>query len=226
MIHRMGIQPDDSIMVHASMKSIGNVEGGADTVLDAWMEYLSDGLFMMPTHTWAQMGPDCRIFDPQNMSSCVGLLTNLFRIRPGVVRSLHPTHSIAAYGKKAKEYIAGEETVDTPCSPEGCWGRLENIGAKILLIGVGHERNTFIHAVEESMNVPERLTDEPSEFLSVRLTMLFFAARFTATTTKMSRIFPNIIPSWLLPLRPVAPPAMFPLEMQTAFSVMPVRQPL
>ena len=113
MIHRMGIQPDDSIMVHASMKSIGNVEGGADTVLDAWMEYLSDGLFMMPTQTWAQMGPDCRIFDPQNMSSCVGLLTNLFRIRPGVVRSLHPTHSIAAYGKKAKEYIAGEETVDT-----------------------------------------------------------------------------------------------------------------
>lgn len=164
MIRRMGIQPDDSIMVHASMKSIGNVDGGADTVLDAWMEYLSDGLFMMPTHTWAQMGPDCRIFDPQNMSSCVGLLTNLFRIRPGVVRSLHPTHSIAAYGKKAKEYIAGEETVDTPCSPEGCWGRLENIGAKILLIGVGHERNTFIHAVEESMNVPERLTDEPSEF--------------------------------------------------------------
>lgn len=105
MIHRMGIQPDDSIMVHASMKSIGNVEGGADTVLDAWMEYLSDGLFMMPTHTWAQMGPDCRIFDPQNMSSCVGLLTNLFRIRPGVVRSLHPTHSIAAYGKKQKSTL-------------------------------------------------------------------------------------------------------------------------
>ena len=29
---------------------------------------------------------------------------------------------------------------------------------------MGHERNTFIHAVEESMNVPERLTDEPNEF--------------------------------------------------------------
>ena len=48
MIRRMGIQPDDSVMIHASMKSIGNVEGGADTVLDAWMEYLSEGLFMMP----------------------------------------------------------------------------------------------------------------------------------------------------------------------------------
>ena len=56
MIRRMGIQPDDSeIMIHASMKSIGNVEGGADTVLDAWMEYLSEGLFMMPAHT---LGPD------------------------------------------------------------------------------------------------------------------------------------------------------------------------
>ena len=91
MIRRMGIQPDDSVMIHASMKSIGNVEGGADTVLDAWMEYLSEGLFMMPAHTWAQMGPDCRVFDPQSMPSCVGLLTNLFRMRPGVVTDLHIT---------------------------------------------------------------------------------------------------------------------------------------
>ena len=215
MIRRMGIQPDDSVMIHASMKSIGNVEGGADTVLDAWMEYLSEGLFMMPAHTWAQMGPDCRVFDPQSMPSCVGLLTNLFRMRPGVVRSLHPTHSIAAYGKGAKDYIAGEETVDTPCHPDGCWGRLENIGAKILLIGVGHERNTFIHSVEESM-----------KFLSVRLTVLFFPARFTAITIKMSLIFLSIIPSCLLLLRPAAPPAMVPLAMQTVFSVMPGRLPL
>ena len=29
----------------------------------------------------------------------MGLLTNMFMKRPGVVRSLHPTHSIAAIGK-------------------------------------------------------------------------------------------------------------------------------
>ena len=54
MIHRMGIQPDDSIMVHASMKSIGNVEGGADTVLDA--DGISVRWAFHDAHT--HLGPD------------------------------------------------------------------------------------------------------------------------------------------------------------------------
>lgn len=164
MIERMGIEPTDSVMIHFSMKAIGDVDGGADTVLDAWMEYLKDGLLMLPTHTWKQMGEDYRIFDVKTEPSCVGILTNLFRLRAGVVRSLHPTHSIAAYGKRAREYVAGEELIDTPGKAGGCWAKLEDVGAKILLIGVGHERNTFIHALEESMQVPERMTEEPTEF--------------------------------------------------------------
>ncbi len=161
---RMGVKPDDVLVVHSSMKAIGAVEGGADTVLDAMMEYLEDGLLILPTHTWKQMGPEHRDFDPETEPSCVGILTELFRRRPGVVRSLHPTHSVAVYGKRSREYVAGEENCSTPCPPEGCWGRMENEQAKILLIGVGHERNTFIHAVEEGLDVPERLTAEPEEF--------------------------------------------------------------
>lgn len=164
MIADMSITPTDTVLIHSSMKSIGPVDGGADTVLDAWMEYLQDGLFMLPTHTWAQMSEDYRVFDLVNEPSCVGILTELFRKRPGVVRSLHPTHSMAVYGARSHEYIRGEENVTTPCMPGGCWARLEDEHAKILLIGVGHERNTFIHAVEESVSVPDRLTAEPVEF--------------------------------------------------------------
>ncbi|MBE6612809.1 MAG: AAC(3) family N-acetyltransferase, partial [Ruminococcaceae bacterium] len=51
-LRAMGVLSTDAILVHSSMKSIGEVEGGADTVLDAFMEYFADGLFMMPTHTW------------------------------------------------------------------------------------------------------------------------------------------------------------------------------
>ena len=47
----MGLESTDALMVHSSMKSIGPVDGGADTVVDAFMEYLEDGLFMTPTHT-------------------------------------------------------------------------------------------------------------------------------------------------------------------------------
>ena len=33
-IKNMGIKPGDTVIIHSSMKSIGDVEGGADTVID------------------------------------------------------------------------------------------------------------------------------------------------------------------------------------------------
>lgn len=160
----MGLKHTDAIMVHSSMKSIGAVAGGADTVVDAFMEYFKEGLFMTPTHTWAQMGENHSLFDPEEEPACVGIIPNVFRQREGVVRSLHPTHSIAAYGPKAAAYIKGEENVITPAQPGGCWSRLLDVDAKILLVGCTHARNTFMHAVEEHLDVPERLTAEPVNF--------------------------------------------------------------
>lgn len=160
----MGLLATDSVMIHSSMKAIGDVEGGADTVVDALLEYFSEGLVMVPTHTWKQMSADYNIFDPKTEPACVGIIPNIFMKRKGVVRSLHPTHSIAAYGKGANVYISGEENISTPCAPEGCWGRLKTINAKILLIGVTHIRNTYIHAIEEMLDVPERFTKNPVRF--------------------------------------------------------------
>lgn len=160
----MGLKSGDRIMVHSSMKSIGSVDGGADAVVDALIEYFSEGMVMMPVHTWAQMSAEYNVFDPEKESGCVGIIPNIFYKRQGVVRSLHPTHSIAAYGEGAEEYIKGEENCTTPCTPGGCWDRLRNINAKILLIGVNHVKNTYIHAVEEALNVPERFTAEPTLF--------------------------------------------------------------
>ena len=34
-----GLLPSDTVLIHSSMKSIGNVDGGADTVLDVLMDY-------------------------------------------------------------------------------------------------------------------------------------------------------------------------------------------
>ncbi len=163
-LEEMGVSGRDAVMIHSSMKALGNVEGGADTVVDAFMEYFAEGLLMVPTHTWAQMSTEHCVFDPQTEPACVGIIPNIFRNREGVVRSLHPTHSIAAYGPKAAEYIKGEENATTPCPPGGCWDRLREVNAKILLVGVTHIRNTFIHAVEEVFDVPERFTAEPTAF--------------------------------------------------------------
>ena len=101
-LRSMGLDGTEAIMVHSSMKSIGEVEGGADTVVDAFMEFFKKGLFMTPTHTWDQMGADYPTFNPETEPACVGIIPNIFRTRPGVVRSLHATHSIAAYGEIAE----------------------------------------------------------------------------------------------------------------------------
>ena len=72
---------------------------------------------------------------------------------------------MSGYGKNAAEYLAGEEYNNTPCTPGGCYDRLKEVGGKVLLVGVGHERNTYIHSVEEVLNVPNRLSDMPMELV-------------------------------------------------------------
>lgn len=157
----MGLEPTDALMVHSSMKAVGPVEGGAETVVDAFMDYLKDGLFMTPTHTWDRIGKNKRtLFDPRVEGNCVGIIPTLFSRREGVLRSLHPTHSIAVWGKGAADYIRGEEKMTSPCTPGGCWDRLREIDARILLLGVTHNRNTFIHAVDEALGIPDRLTPD------------------------------------------------------------------
>jgi aminoglycoside 3-N-acetyltransferase len=163
-LRALDVEPQDTLLVHSSMKAVGAVEGGADTVLDALAEAVADGLLILPTHSWKTMGEDRLLFDPLTEPSCVGILTNLFLKRPGVVRSLHATHSVAALGRGAAEYVAGEEQVRTPCGRAGCWGKLWDRNAKILFLGCPLSRNTYLHGVEEWNHIEDRLTETMTPF--------------------------------------------------------------
>lgn len=162
-----GINRHGTVLMHSSMKSIGEVEGGADTVLDALSEYMKDGLLVLPTHTWSYINADNPKFYVESSKVCVGILPELFRKRPGVIRSLHPTHSVAALGKDAAEFTAGDERWDTPCHRESAWGRLLDRKATILLVGVDLRRNTFIHGIEEWVDIPGRMTDGHEQLYTV-----------------------------------------------------------
>lgn len=146
-----------TLLVHSSMKSIGQVQGGADTVLDVLSDYMADGLLVLPTHTWSYINRENPRFYVQDSPSCVGILTELFRKRSEVIRSWHPTHSVAALGKDALLYTAND-LCDTPCARNSVWGRLLDRQATILLIGVDLTRNTYIHGVEEWAGVPDRIS--------------------------------------------------------------------
>ena len=49
-LKELGLRQGDIVLVHSSLKSFGYVEGGADTVIDAFLEVVGEtGTLVMPT---------------------------------------------------------------------------------------------------------------------------------------------------------------------------------
>ncbi len=156
-----GIKPSDKVTMHTSLRAIGKIENGADGLIDGIKDYLCDGLFLVPTHTWANVGKDSPIFDVKATVPCIGTLPKVAAFRKDAFRTLHPTHSLAIFGRGAEEYGKGEEKSETPAPIGGCLSRLYEENGKVLLVGVGHERNTYLHSVDERFDIPNRLGREP-----------------------------------------------------------------
>lgn len=160
LLTKCNVKNTDKLTMHCSLRAIGEIEGGADGLIDAMKSYLSEGLFLVPTHTWANVTPENPIFDVKTSVPCIGTLPKIAAFRSDGIRSLHPTHSLTVFGKGAAEYVEGEEKSATPAPIGGALSRLYEENGKILLIGVGQERNTYLHAVDERLNIPNRLSPE------------------------------------------------------------------
>lgn len=162
-LKQTNIEPRGTLMVHSSMKAIGDVNGRGETVIEALCQYMNDGLLLMPTHTWHEDNLKDGIYDVRSEKSCVGILTNLFLQHHDVIRSMHPTHSVGAYGKdnqayadKDMDYIRKHGSL-TPCPREGCFGSLYDAKGQILFLGAPLTTNTYLHGVEEIMDIPDRI---------------------------------------------------------------------
>lgn len=166
----IGVSPTGVLKVHLSYKAIGAVVGYGDTVLDALMEYMQDGLLVLATHTWQNVNKANPIMDVLHTPTCVGVLTELFRNRADVHRSLHPTHSVAAYGRDALAFVIGDDKINTPCGEGGSYYKLWEKNAQILLIGVNFSRNTFIHGVEEWDNALGTIQDKTEDYYVINHT--------------------------------------------------------
>jgi len=160
-LKKMGLDPKGTTLAHVSYKSLGEVEGGPETVIDAFVEYMSEGLMVFATHTWATVDADQPNFSRKNSPCCTGIVPELARKRIDGFRSAHPTHSVVAFGREAEGFVSGDEKCTTPCARDSAWGRLLDRDATILLVGVGMNRDTFIHGIEEWEEVPGRLSEKP-----------------------------------------------------------------
>jgi len=151
----LGIDRGDVVFVHSSLSTFGYVEGGADTVIDALLDVLGpDGTLAMPTFTWGEFHDKIGIvFDVANTPCETGRIPETFRKRPGVIRSGHICHSVAACGPHAEEILGDGVSSFGKGSP---FDALYRLNAWNLLLGVGFSSCTALHSAEERVQVPYR----------------------------------------------------------------------
>jgi aminoglycoside 3-N-acetyltransferase len=148
-IRALGVRPGDLLLVHSSLKSIGHVGGGAETVAKALVEVVAPrGTVFVPTFNFGQ-----HPWDPKTTPSVVGAVTEAFRHLAGAQRSLQCTHAVSAIGPRAADILADHEHTH-PFAVDSPIGKLWKLNAWVLLLGCGHNSSSMIHVAEEAENVP------------------------------------------------------------------------
>ncbi len=154
----MGLQRGDTVLLHSSLDSLGlNFIHAGKLVLDGILDVLGpEGTLAVPAYTIkGTMYETCKdkhyMFDRLTIPKDLGIIPVLLLRKPGVARSMHPTHSIAAIGKHAVDLTCDHHLGDLAFGDQSPWGKLARLGGKILGIGVNLGPNTFHHHVEDMM---------------------------------------------------------------------------
>ena len=164
----LGVCEGDTIMMHSSFKALGGIEGGAEGIFCVLDELLGEnGTLILPSFSYDTVNYNNPLFDVADTPCCVGYLPEYFRTKiPGVVRSVHATHSCAIKGRLAKELCADHELDLTPVGPNSPITKLPKYKGKILILGSHPDHNTALHGVEEKAEVPYLFNhDKPVHYI-------------------------------------------------------------
>lgn len=178
----LGVRRGDVLLVHTSLSAISGpksmVAGGAVGVIEALFELLGrTGTLVMPAFSadysdpaawgnppvpeawWPVLRESMPAWQPDRARTLrIGVVAETFRSVEGVRRSEHPQSSFASWGARAAE-ITAPHPLEDPLGPEGPLGRLEALGAKVVLMGCGFRSCTAFHLAEHrTRRPPPRVT--------------------------------------------------------------------
>jgi aminoglycoside 3-N-acetyltransferase len=194
-LRALGVKEGGVMLVHSSLRSLGVTPGGAETVVCGMLDALGrNGTLLMPALSYESVGAHNPIFDHSQTPSCVGGLTEYFRTRPGTIRSIHPTHSVSAFGPQAEELCKNHHLDTTPCGNHSPFSLLRGAEGQILFLGCGLKPNTSIHAIEEHV-IPPYLFGESVDYRIIleqdhEMTIRVTSHDFTGWAQRYDRLGP------------------------------------
>ena len=203
-LRRCGLDRGDMVLVHSSWDRFEGFRGSPTDIIGALQSIVGDaGTVLMPTQPFtgtavghARANP---ILDLRRTPSRMGLVSELFRRMPGTVRSVHPTHPVAAAGKDAESVCAHHRHASTPCGEHSPYAELSRRNGKILLLGTGIDVLTFYHYIEELLEseLPTSPFTAETFALQTRLpdgTLVATSTRLFEPAVSRRRVLSRLIP--------------------------------
>ena len=161
----LGIKCGDVVLVHSSMKALNTRRTPLEFINDIITVLGKEGTLLIPALTYKNVNAKQPYFSVYSTEPCVGLIPRTFFHMNNVVRSLHPTHSVCAYGKYAND-ITSEHLMDrTPVGLHSPMMKLLDHKGKILFIGSILESCTFMHGIEEIVGTTYTLEKEYTHYI-------------------------------------------------------------
>jgi aminoglycoside N3'-acetyltransferase len=151
---RLGIHRGETLLVHSSFRHDRGFTGSPQDVVECLRAAVGDeGNLLMVSLPFRTSAYDYLktdpVFDVRRTLSQMGIVSEIFRRRPGVLRSLHPTHPVLALGRDAAWLIRDHEKSTVPCGRETPFGKFRELGGKVLFYDVPFGTFTFIHHIED-----------------------------------------------------------------------------
>jgi aminoglycoside 3-N-acetyltransferase len=165
-LHALGLAPGDTVMVHASVRSVGPVYGGPDEIHQAIVEAVSPGGTMMMLlgcpdgyddigrpKTSAEEAAALRAHLPAFDKHATranrdnGALCEFFRTWPGSMVSDSVSVRVGARGARAG-WLVSEQTQRYPFGRGTPFEKLVQANGKLLLLGSDHDQVTLMHYAE------------------------------------------------------------------------------
>ena len=164
-LHELGLNTGDTVLMHSSMKALGTNKTPLEFINDIIAVLGQEGTLLVPALTYATVNAKEPYFNALKTEPCIGLIPKTFLHIPDTVRSLHPTHSVLALGKRAVELTSKHFLDETPVGPNSPFRKIPDYRGKLLFIGDVVKSCTFMHGAEEIANAPYVLQKEKTHYI-------------------------------------------------------------